>query len=91
MKQSKLMCWEITGCGHQDGCNVFKLAQAGDKSCWEVVGGFDDYRSALNVCGDCVVSVLTRQHSLSVDEIKDIMQNKAGCPSHNTCPGLLPS
>jgi hypothetical protein len=91
-KQSKPMCWEITGCGRQDGCKVLKLAKSSGKPCWEVVVAFDDYRSALNVCGDCIVSVLNnRQQSLSTDEINDFMQNKAGCPSHNPCPGLMTS
>lgn len=90
-KQSETMCWEITGCGNQNACRVFKLAQASGKPCWDVVATFDDYRSALNVCGDCVVSVLSREHSLSAEEIKDIMQHKAGCPTHNPCPGLMSS
>lgn len=88
LKQSKPMCWEITGCGREDGCKVLHLAKSSGKPCWEVVGTFDDYRSALNVCGDCIVSVLSQHHSLSVADIKD---NKTGNNSHHTCPGMLMS
>ena len=86
--QSKPVCWEIIGCGRQDECKVLKLAESSGKPCWEAVTAFDDYRSTLNVCGDCIVSVLNKHRSLSMNEIDDIMSRKGGGASHHTCPGL---
>ncbi len=88
---SKTMCWEITGCGRQADCKIFQLAKASGKQCWDVVGAFDDYRSALNVCGDCIVTVLSGQHSLSTDEISELKRSQADRSSHLSCPGLLTS
>jgi hypothetical protein len=88
-KHSKTMCWEITGCGSQDTCKILELAKASGKQCWDVVGAFDDYRSALNVCGDCIVSVLSRQKSLSAGEINDLRRRKGDSSSHRSCPGLM--
>ena len=85
------MCWEITGCGRQDSCKILKLAKASGKQCWDVVVAFDDYRSAMNVCGDCIVTVLSRQQSLSIDEIDDLRRSKADSSSHRSCPGLMTS
>ncbi len=84
--QSVPKCWEVIGCGKQGQCQVWKLAVAGGKPCWEVVGSFDDYRSALNVCGDCLVYVLNLGLPvLTQSEIDHIMARKgrggqeAGC------------
>jgi len=92
-KQSKPMCWEITGCGRQDGCNVLQLAKSSGKPCWEVVGTFDDYRTALNVCGDCIVSVLNKApQTLGGDRREDLgRDSQAGDASHHVCPGLSSS
>jgi hypothetical protein len=79
-------CWEIIGCGKQGKCQVSKMAQAGGRTCWEVVGSFDDYRNALNVCGDCLVYVLHQSQSvLSPSEIADIMAAKAKNPESQGC------
>lgn len=83
-------CWEVIGCGKQAQCPVWKMAQAGGKPCWEVVGSFDDYRSALNVCGDCLVFVLHQSQSvLSPAEIADIMAAKAKKPESQGCRAYL--
>lgn len=87
-KPSKPRCWEITGCDRRDKCKVLDLAKASGKSCWEVVDAFDDYRSALNVCGDCVVAVISRQHALSRAEIVEIMEAHAENSSSHNCPGM---
>lgn len=89
IKKSKPMCWEITGCGRTDSCKVLALAKSTGQPCWEAVIDFHDYRSALNVCGDCVVSVLSKEHSLTQEEINDIKQCKSTGSSHCSCPGLL--
>jgi len=83
-------CWEVIGCGKQAHCQVWKMAQAKDKPCWEMVGSFDDYRSALNVCGDCLVYVLHQgQPALSQSEIADIMATKAKNPESQGCRAFL--
>lgn len=90
-KQSRLRCWEITGCGRKDGCKVLDLAQSSGKECWEVVAAFDDFRSALNVCGDCVVVVYNRQHFPHMVDINEPMERGSGCSAHNICPGMRES
>jgi hypothetical protein len=91
-QQSKPTCWEITGCGSQDDCKVWQLVKSSGKPCWEAVASFDDYRSALNVCGDCVVSVLNNApRPLGRDEIEDIRRVNAENPSRRSCPGLASS
>lgn len=83
-------CWEVIGCGKQGQCQVWKMAQAGERPCWEVVGSFDDYRSALNVCGDCLVFVLHQTDSvLSQAEIADILSAKAKNPESQGCKAYL--
>lgn len=86
--QNKPVCWEIIGCGRQNECRVLKLAESTGKPCWEVVAAFDDYRTAMNVCEDCIVSVLNQHQLLSMTEIDDIMSRKGGKGSHQPCPGL---
>jgi len=79
-------CWEVIGCGKQGHCQVWKMAVSGSKPCWEVVGSFDDYRSALNVCGDCLVYVIYQGQSiLTQTEIADIMNRKSKLASEKCC------
>jgi hypothetical protein len=79
-------CWEVIGCGKQGQCQVWKMAVAGAKPCWEVVGSFDDYRSALNVCSDCLVYVLYQgKPILTQNEIADIMDRKSRITSDKGC------
>ena len=79
-------CWEVIGCGKQGHCRIWQMARAADKPCWEVVGSFDDYRSALNVCGDCLVFVLNQGQSvLSQAEIAEILATKGKNPSGRCC------
>ncbi|NTV14866.1 MAG: hypothetical protein HGA96_13200 [Desulfobulbaceae bacterium] len=83
-------CWEIIGCGKQGHCQVWKMSQTADKPCWDVVGSFDDYRSALNVCGDCLVFVLHQgKPALSPAEIVDILAAKAKNPKGQGCKAYL--
>jgi hypothetical protein len=86
MSQGVPRCWEVIGCGKQGQCQVWKMALAGGKPCWEVVGSFDDYRSALNVCSDCLVFVLYQeQPSLTKDEIAAIMARKGKLAGEASC------
>ena len=86
-KNSKPMCFEIIGCGRQDNCKVLALSRATGKPCWEAVSAFDDYRSALNVCSDCIVSVLNQKQALSMNEIDEIMNNTSVNPEDQN-PGF---
>ncbi|MDF1578771.1 MAG: hypothetical protein RQ753_09790 [Desulfurivibrionaceae bacterium] len=92
LTQGKPMCWEITGCGRQNDCKVLQLAKSIGRPCWEVVGNFDDYRTTMNVCGDCIVSVLNNgQRPLGGDAVDDFIRNKGEDASHYSCPGLSSS
>lgn len=87
-KDSKPMCWEIIGCGRQESCKVLAIAKSTGKPCWEAVRSFADYRSAMNVCNDCIVAVLNGKQVLSMNEIDEIMNRKGGEASQHPCPGL---
>lgn len=77
-------CWEIMGCENPTACLVRMMAESGGQNCWEVVRKLDDYRSAMNVCSDCIVYVLNQQADvLSNDEIQDILARKG---KNVTCP-----
>ena len=82
-------CWEITGCNKRNECKVFKQSELTGLPCWEVVSSFDDYRKALNVCGDCIVYVLKQTTDvLSASQIEEIMARKNVAPC---CSELLAS
>ena len=87
-KDTKPMCWEIIGCGREENCKVLALAKATGKPCWEAVNAFVDYRSAMNVCNDCIVSGLNGKQVLSMNEVDEIMNRKGRGTSHQPCPGL---
>ena len=72
-------CWEITQCGNQDSCLAWTPENAG-KACWQVATELDDYRSAMNVCKDCIVYISKHANSaLSEQEVQDILQHKVEC------------
>ena len=84
---SETSCWEITGCGKRDVCAVSKQSELTGLPCWEVVSSLDDYRNALNVCGDCVVYVMKQTKDiLSASQIEEIMARKGAPPC---CTPLL--
>lgn len=77
MSVNALPCWEITKCEGTDECPA-RLDV--DKPCWEIASSLDDYRNALNVCGDCIVYIAKHDNSgLSADEIKNIFEQKGVC------------
>lgn len=83
-------CWEITGCSKKDKCLVYKQSVLSGRPCWEVVTSFDDYRNALNVCGDCVVYVMKQTSGvLSVAQIEEIMAKKGA--DRKCCATLMAS
>ena len=82
-------CWEITGCSKKDECLVLKKSLMSGRPCWEVVAEFDDYRNALNVCGDCIVYVQKQTNDvLSPSQIEEIMARKGSAPC---CSELMAS
>lgn len=71
-------CWEITGCGCQNHCRAARQGEM--RPCWELAAEIDDYRSALNVCGDCIVYVSKHRDSfLSEEEVRQIVSSKVHC------------
>ena len=83
-------CWEITGCNKKDNCVVHKQSLLSGRPCWEVVSSFDDYRNALNVCGDCIVYVMKQTSDiLSASQIEEIMAKKGA--NKNCCANLMAS
>ncbi|MDH3394294.1 MAG: hypothetical protein OEL66_09820 [Desulfobulbaceae bacterium] len=83
MQQNALPCWEITKCEGTDDCPA---RMAGDKPCWEIARSLDDYRNALNVCGDCIVYISKHADSvLSAEEINNILEQKGVCVLLSQC------
>ncbi|MFH1214873.1 MAG: hypothetical protein V1706_00055 [Pseudomonadota bacterium] len=78
---SKVSCWEIMQCGNEK-CT----ARENGKACWEIADELDDYRSALNVCSDCLVYISQQQNgALSREEIDEILQQKGVCLLRGKC------
>ncbi len=81
---SKVSCWNIMQCDNER-CS----ARENGKACWEVADELDDYRSALNVCSDCLVYLSQHQNSvLSREEIEEILQKKGVCLLMEKCHNL---
>ncbi len=83
MSPNALPCWEITKCEGTDECPA-RLAV--NTPCWEVARGLDDYRNALNVCGDCIVYISKHEDScLTEAEITTIFEQKGVCVLMSQC------
>lgn len=79
MAQEDLRCWQITHCGSEESCVAWKQGLE-SRPCWEVARELDDYRSALNVCRDCIVFISkTNSSALSEGEVQKIMARKIEC------------
>jgi len=80
-------CWEITGCGQHENCRAGRQEEA-DRQCWDLASELDDYRSALNVCGDCIVYVTKQGTSaLTAEEVQEILLRKEqDCFLARSCP-----
>lgn len=75
------MCWDIMQCE-----NAACSARENGKACWEVAGELEDYRSALNICSDCLVYLSQQQNgTLSREEIDEILQKKGVCILQKKC------
>lgn len=72
-------CWEITRCGCEAKC-LAKQREEEAKPCWDLAMELNDYRSAMNVCKDCIVYVTkSRRGSLSDAEVEEILRRKVEC------------
>ena len=81
--RSNLYCWEIMQCKNPVGC----LARMNpEKQCWEIASESEDYRTANNICRDCIVYVLKADNSvLSKKEIQKVMKKKPKRSVVNWC------
>ncbi len=76
----EILCWEIMGCGKKGVCPA---TIDHSRPCWEVARTMNDYRSAMNVCCDCLVFMMSHD-ALSAPEISRIMENRG--LGESTCP-----
>jgi len=77
--QEEWHCWQITCCGNEDSC-IVRTQGFENRPCWEIVQERNDYRSALNVCKDCIVFVSKKTRpALSEEEVREIMARKVEC------------
>jgi hypothetical protein len=73
---SQYACWEIMQCANQRCAARFQR----NMPCWEIARKLDDYRSALNVCSDCIVYLSHHKNPiLSSKEIDEILKQKGVC------------
>jgi hypothetical protein len=87
MISRNIPCWKITNCRRNECC---LMQYEGEQQCWEFASELDDYRSAMNVCEDCIVFVTKQNDSvLSETEIAQIMEKK-GCILIKNCPSYQP-
>ncbi|MHB1183255.1 MAG: hypothetical protein ACYC4A_00935 [Desulfobulbia bacterium] len=85
--QEEWHCWQITLCGSEESCLAWKQGLE-TRPCWEVAQELDDYRSALNVCKDCIVFISKENSAaLSEAEVREIMERKVECVLATQCPG----
>jgi len=81
-------CWEITKCVGTEECPA---RQSEDIPCWEIAREMDDYRTALNVCKDCIVFISKQGTStLADEEIERILERKGVCVLMSSCPQFVP-
>jgi hypothetical protein len=75
--RSNCYCWEIMQCDESEKCSA-RIDP--EKPCWEIIAELGDYRSACDICRDCIVHVLkTEIPVLTHREVKYIVTAKTGC------------
>jgi hypothetical protein len=85
MAQDERHCWQITHCGSENSCLALKQGLE-HRPCWEAARELDDYRSALNVCKDCIVFISKGNGTaLNEEEIREIMERKIACVLATQC------
>ena len=74
---SALRHWEFNEC---KGVVGFSTKEYSEKPCWEMASEVDDFRSAFNICEDCIVFLLKNGTTLlSEKEIRSIGNRKVSC------------
>lgn len=62
----------------------FSTKEYPEKPCWEIASEVGDFRSAFNICEDCIVFVLKNRTTLLSDmEIHSIGNRKVSCKFFN--------
>jgi hypothetical protein len=62
------------------GTDTCPARQNPEKNCWEIARELDDYRSAFNICQDCIVFMLKNTNTvLSEKEVQTIVERKVSC------------
>ena len=82
MKKKEIRNWEkkkgkvITGSFHKE---------YQEKYCWEMAREHGDFRSAFNICDDCIVFILKHGTTiLSEKEVRSIEKREVSCSFFNT-------
>ena len=58
----------------------FSTKEYPEKSCWEMASDVDDFRSAFNICEDCIVFILKNGTiPISEKEFRSIGQREVSC------------
>jgi len=82
-EKNQLACWEITQCKKSAGCPARKHPE---RLCWEIAQELSDYRSAFNVCKDCIVYLSKNKNSsLTEEDVREILSLKGVCVLASHC------
>ena len=74
---SALRYWGIKKC---KGVVDFSTKEYSEKPCWEMASEVGDFRSAFNICEDCIVFILKNGTTLlSEKEIRSIEKREVSC------------
>ena len=75
VEDSALQYWEFEECKGKGLQGI---------PCWEMASKSDDFRSAFNICDDCIVFLLnTATTFLSEKEIRSIGNREVSCKFYN--------
>lgn len=78
MAAHELPCWAIMQCDDMEDCPAGR--QAEDPNCWEIASEFEDFRSAFNICKDCVVYLVKHERqAFTEQELENIMAVRGEC------------
>ena len=70
-------CWKIMNCDTAQECPAKSRPEI---PCWEIASELNDYRTAMDICQDCIVHMLKAENSvLSFEEMQTIMNHKTNC------------
>lgn len=74
---SEWPCWDIMKCQDTDNCPAKKEPQT---PCWEIAQKLEDYRSAFNICKDCLVYLLKQDETVLTEHEIQVIMEKKGAP-----------